>query len=346
VHKFYPTSESAIGAMYEAVFLAEQSIYWETFIFRNDTFPAYDFMKVFKEKAKEGKKVVLIIDGFGGFWYDFGKTLEKDLRESGVEVLFFRSWFRRIHRKILIVDEKKIFIGGVNVAQEYMKWLDLNVLLTGKHIVATTLRSFARSYRFCGGVDERLLSLPKMEHLHKGKLWLIEQWPHIDKLFLRRHYKDKIAEANKKITFVTPYFFPHTWLVRSLKDAIGRGVMVEVILPKKTDASFSTFANHVFVKLLENSGIHFYWSNTMIHAKTLLIDGEEGMVGSINLDQMSFDWNVEAGVFFRRKDMVRDLSKIIEEWRKNSTPYNSQSEVWRWYHKPFALLVRILSPII
>ncbi len=345
-YALYATSESVISAMHKAVLSASSSIYWETFIFRNDTFPTYDFFSIFKEKARSGVKVILIIDGFGGFWYEFGKGLEDELTAAGVEVLFFRSWFRRIHRKILIIDEKRAFIGGVNVAQQYRKWLDLHLFLTGRHIVQSLLRSFTRSYQLCGGTDKRLLSLPPLQPIKKGKLWLLEHWPHADKLLLRRHYIEKIDASRKQLILVTPYFYPSSWLVGSLEKALARGVVVDVLLPRRTEASFSTFANHVFVKLLENSGINFYWSPTMMHAKALLIDDEEGMVGSNNIDQLSFDWNAEAGIFFRRKDMVRDLATIIAGWKKEATIYNSHHELWKWYHLPFAWLVRLLSPVI
>lgn len=345
-YAFYSTSEAAIAAMHKAVAEAKHSIYWETFIFRNDTFPAYDFFSLFKQKTMAGVKVRIIVDGFGGFWYTFGKELEAELRAAGVEILFFNHWFRRIHRKILIVDERVAFIGGVNVAQEYRRWLDLHIMLRERHMMQPLIRSFARSYRLCGGKDPELLSMPVHKHLRQSKLWLLEHWPWIDKLLLRKHYRGAIERAQKEITIVTPYFYPSRWLITLLEQAMRRGVRVDVILPKKTESSFSTFSNHVYVKLLEKSGIHFYWSKAMLHAKALLIDESEGLVGSNNIDQLSFDWNAEAGVLFTRKDMIHDLKKIVGRWKQNAEPYDSHKEEWRWYHKPFAAIVRLLSPVI
>ena len=99
-YAFYTTSEEAWAAMYEAIKNARVSVYLETYIFRN-TVPGFDFLEILREKAREGVKVKMVIDGLSVFFS--GREAKRKLEPVGGEVLLFRHWFHRIHRKVLII---------------------------------------------------------------------------------------------------------------------------------------------------------------------------------------------------------------------------------------------------
>lgn len=343
-HKFYTNSRSAWSAMLESIRTARRSIYWEVYIFEDDLGGEYDFFRTLADKARSGVRVRIILDGFGSM--NLSNSAIERLRNAGAEVLFFNRWFRRIHRKILIVDEEIGFLGGVNVGKAYKKWLDLTLRLTGRNIVRSLVRSFGRSYHDSGGTDPGLLALRENSRTRRTGMWLLDHFPAVGKLMLRPYYQEQIAGARKRIVLVTPYFIPHRWLLAALLSAQARGVKVELVIPEKTDSDFISFANHVFISSLYKSGIKFYMTKDMIHAKAILVDDRVGLVGSNNLDAMSFDHNAEAGVSFERKEMVRDLKNIIDIWQKDALPFKHDPKYEGWYYKFMEKVVRFIQPVL
>lgn len=326
-YKFFTNSREAWFAMTAAVRTAEKSIYLESYVLAEDELTK-DFFRALEERARAGVKVKIIVDRFGSFGGDF--FTESGKNHDGIEVLFFNRFLNRNHRKVLIIDESRVFIGGVNISGKYANWLDLHVLLAGKFLTGKILNSFAKVYSLAGGSDEsvkKYLTTGKEDRLKKmynAKVFLIEHWPFRRRSLLREHYARKIDRARKSIVIVTPYFIPHRWLISLLREAIGRGVSVEVILPMKTDIAMADIANWVFTEELKD-GIKFSFLKQMIHAKVLLIDDQEGMIGSNNIDALSFDSNLEAGIIFHNKNMVEGLKKILAKWKKSAVPYDKIS---------------------
>ncbi|MBI3632872.1 MAG: phosphatidylserine/phosphatidylglycerophosphate/cardiolipin synthase family protein [Candidatus Vogelbacteria bacterium] len=343
-HKFYTNSERSWVAMLDAIKTAQKNIYWESYIFEDDMSPQFNFFDTLIAKARRGVRVAIVLDGFGSLGLS-NQSITR-LTEAGVDIVFFNRWFRRIHRKVLIVDNSLVFLGGVNIGDKYKKWMDLHVRLSGKNIVKALTRSFAQSYFFAGGIDNEILKLRKGVKLKKTKLWLLENFPWVGKLMLRPFYKEKIALSQERITLVTPYFVPHRWLIKSLERARARGVRVDVIVPADTDALFFNFVNHVFVSSLSKSGINFFMTKDMIHAKAFLVDDKVGLVGSNNIDALSFDINAEAGITFKNKEMVRDLKNIIDIWEADAVPFKHNSKFESWPYKIAEWLVRIIQPVL
>jgi cardiolipin synthase len=355
-YNFYTNSETAWDAMREAIRGAKKSIYWEIYIFYDDA-PTHRFLDLLKEKAREGVKIKIILDSLGSFQF-FG-NLQRDLKSHSIELLYFhrllpwwnphrfrRWWLLRTHRKMLIVDGAIGFVGGVNIGRKYQKWQDLHLRIEGS-IVRRFIKSFSRSYRICGGRD-RLYFLPKKNEKFSEKMnvLFLEHWPVGGRSFLKKFYKEKIANASKSIIFATPYFIPHAWLMRALKKAIQRGINVQVILPQKTDIWLFDLANSVFMESGYRNGIKFFLLPEMIHAKALLVDEREGVVGSNNIDALSFDWNLEAGVAFGDPQMIADLRNILDNWKKNSIVYQEPEGGRKWYHGIVVWFIKLMQPLL
>jgi len=328
-YRFYTTSQSAWKGMLSTISGAKKSIYLEMYIFQGDT-KGYDFLSILKEKAQSGVRVILILDSFGSS--GLSSLAVRNLRLSGAEVLFFSYWFRRLHRKILIIDEKVVFLGGVNIGGVFALWKDMQLQVSGKKIISSSIRSFARVYKECGGKKMEMLSrIGKEPILKKTKTWFIEHGIGGKWLQIREHYEEHIDKAEHSITLVTPYFFPRRWLIARLHEAILRGVLVEIIIPQHTDHGWlMDRINYFQLSFFTKLGTLCFLSQEMNHAKILLIDDRVGMVGSGNLDPISFGWNAEAGVFFERPAMVRDLRKILEVWKSESVPFSLDMFQARW----------------
>ncbi len=342
-YKLYTTSQKAWDGMIKAVKAAQKSIYLEMFICLDDTKKTHDFFGLFKEKARSGLEVVIIADIYGSS--ALKSSAIKGLREAGVEFIYFNSWLRRTHRKILVIDNKVAFLGGVNIKNEIRYWRDLQIKLEGR-IVKPILKSFSKAYRKCGGKKESILKFSNLPMSQKIKAWVTDNWPSTKRLYyLNNYYRQKISEARKSIQIVTPYFIPPRWLVAHLASACERGVKVEIIIPNDTDVKPINKINYLNCCRLASLGVKFYLTPTMNHAKLMLVDDQEGVIGSQNMDILSFNFLAELGVFFSQKDLVNDLRKVIEDWKKEATPFKARYKKIRWYDKIFITFFKIFYPI-
>ncbi len=317
-YEFYTIPEKALMAMLQAISQAKKSIYIEMYIFSHNISNSHNFFEKIIEKTKEGVVVKIVVDAVGSF--ELKSSIIKELKNAGVEFLFFSHWLRRTHRKILIIDEQIAFLGGMNIHSDHSE-NDLQIRLTGL-IVKPIIRSFAYTYFMAGGSDKKLINYREKSFTYKTKVWLLEHWPFKKKNTLKQYYLEKIKEAHKNITIVTPYFVPHKWLIIALDQAIQRGVVVDIILTQVTIPQFMTRVNYFYASKLSPIGINFFFTKEDNHAKAMLIDNTEGLIGSHNIDALSFDFNLEAGVFFHNPKMIKDLSNIIEQWKIDSIPFD------------------------
>ena len=297
-YQLYTTSIRAWDAMLAAIKKAQESICIEMYIFLDDTGLEHDFIGALTQKSLEGVRVTIVADAFGS--KNLRKKTIKKLREAGVEIIFFSHWLRHIHRKILIIDEKISFIGGVNIGKHFTTWDDLQLKL-GATLSRNLMRSFAYTYAMAGGKNELILAYREKMFGQKFQNWLIEHWPIRNIYTLRNLYMENISKAEKNIRMVTPYFTPPRWLISLLDSAAGRGINVEIIIPKKVDWRIMNRVNYKYMHDLHKFGVHFYLSEKMNHSKLLIIDDSHGIVGSQNLDHLSFSLNNELGLFFKNK---------------------------------------------
>jgi cardiolipin synthase len=340
---FYTTSGAAWEGLRKAIEKAEKSIYLEMYIFVDDTHEADYLIETFVVKAKQGVAVRIILDGFGSFGLSRG-AIDR-LRNGGVELFFFKKMFRRLHRKFAVIDEKVGFLGGVNIHKSARLWNDLLVRLEGP-ILRSLIRSFRHTYIVCGGKDPYLLTYAaKPAILGRTRTRLLELFPTIRSLRLRDTYIEKIIKAEKHVTFVTPYFLPHRWLINLIKETVRRGVSVEVIVPLDTDIIFLTTANRYYMSLLVDYGVRFYQTKEMTHAKLLIIDDNLALVGSHNIDALSFERNAEIGVFFENEKMIADLRIIVEKWKSGAVLFTEPERRGFWA-KIVSYLIRVFQPYL
>lgn len=342
-YHFYSRSADAWKAMLEAMKKAKHSIYWESYIVNFDS-KRYNFSGVLKKKAKEGVSVKMVVDSLGSFFIN--KKLVQDLQKQGVEILFYNRlvpwwnpvkfkhwWLHRNHKKLLIIDNKIAFIGGVNVAKRFKDWWDLQVELKGP-IVNYLVKSFAASYRLSGGRDK--ITYPAVFRTSKKKIFRLS--PLTSKRIFQKYYKQVFQKAKKNIIIVTPYFIPQLWLIKLIKKTLKRGVKIEIILPRKTDYKIADLVNYSFASLLAQPGINFFLTKKMNHAKVVMMDNQEAAVGSHNFDISSFHYNLEIGVAFKQKDMIGSLKHLIEIWKRFSIKANFNFKNRRWHQRLIAAL--------
>lgn len=310
--------------MYEAIEHATRSIYWEMYIFVDDS-EGNRFFDVLEQKATAGVDVKVIVDYLGSF--GLSRKRAQSLKKKGVDLQFFHDrkhryrgvWTRfaaRTHRKLLIVDESVGFIGGVNVQKGMKDWFDIHVRIEGD-AVRSMLRAFAKMYMICGGAKECVKYLLKYKfRVAKGidDLEFIYDDSSQTHSKTRKVYTEALLRARERVILFSPYYLPDKKFIEALWQARKRGIKVDLLIPFRTDLRLATYAAYTFFSLMKKYGVKVHLMRSMMHGKGIIVDDEWAMVGSTNLEEGSLYENYEANVKFRHKPTVQKIKSTLEEW--------------------------------
>lgn len=329
-YNIYDTTRRAWDAMYTAIEKAKHSIYWEVYIFTPDS-KGNDFFELLKRKVKEGVTVRLILDYWGSF--SVSKKKVDELVRSGIDIRFFyhkqhlfsgfRRWFMmRNHRKVLIVDEKIGFIGGVNVDKKMENWKDIHMMLKGR-VVRSLLRSFAKVYVFSGGDKTKVKHLFKYRYrTDHSKIKLIFDGANHRRSSTRKKYVEALSKAKKRVIFFSPYYFPDAKLLKAMWDARKRGVKIDLLIPFRSDVVIAKYVAYAWFSLLHKKGVTIHLFKKMMHGKGVVVDDNLAIVGSSNLEYTSFYHSEETNVQISDTMMVKKLKRVLDRWILSSKKFD------------------------
>ena len=280
-------------------------------------------------KAKEGVKVRLLLDALGCLRTK-GKYV-KPIKDAGGEVAVFfpllplrRRWSANLrnHRKMVIVDENRAMIGGMNLAREYMgpdpyqkRWKDVCMVISGKgaeHIRNVFIQDWVYS---TGKVFDRNLLPPSVfkNTVNNSVIQVVGDGPDVNERPLYSGVLAALNQARENIWAVTPYFVPDDPITASLELAARTGCDVRLIIPERSNHPLVDLAGRSFLPELMDAGVHLYcYQPGMLHAKLISIDRQLAVVGSANMDMRSFYLNFEIATFLYSLKDVEEVSKVIE----------------------------------
>jgi len=334
----YKTTKEAWQAMIDACKIAKYSIDCEQYILMND--PAgHDLLDVLIDKQREGVKVRLHCDMVGSHSL-YISEYPKKLTGLAAEVRFFNpisyirvdtffSWFFRTHRKILIVDSKIGFTGGVGFSDHFREWRDTHIKIEDENVIDEMKDSFDKLWEVSEHHD--IVNRIRTIRGEGPKRHFVSNTPYFKKRFLYYTFVKAIKAAKERVYITVPYFVPDARMLRTLILAQRRGVDVKLIFPKWSDVYSADSARRSFYTRLLKAGIRiFEYGPEMIHAKTIVIDKDFSSVGSFNFDNLSFTFNHEGNLISREKDLNQSLEKMfmedlekseevkLQEWQKRS----------------------------
>jgi len=318
----------AYPRMLEAVARAERCVYLEMYRFADDAV-GRRFARALADRARAGLEVRVLYDAVGS--RDTPRDFFGRLRAEGVRVVEFNPiprffsglrYRRRNHRKLLIVDGRVAFLGGMNVAREYaapedggLGWRDTQVELKGP-VVADLLRMaqeiWCRQTRCVREPPPEVVTLPPQE---KGIPALVLSSHRFRKRWeIGRHYLHALRHARTRIWIANPYFLPSIRFRRAMRRAARRGVDVRLLVPSQSDVPPALYAaQHLFARLLRWGVRVFEWPGPMMHAKTAVIDGTWATVGSYNLDHLSLVHNLELTAILVDPGFGREVEAMFEQ---------------------------------
>lgn len=321
----YGEGRPALEAMLEAVRGARQRVHLETYIFRADEI-GRRFLDALAERAAAGVEVRLLVDGFGSLGLDPGALDE--LRQAGGDAVVFNPlgriyprWAprRRDHRKILCVDERVGFVGGMNVGDEYWYglgrragWRDAHVRLRGP-AVSLLDAVFLESWFRADGPDRPWVGLAEPKTQSGGeRVAVVADGPTYHRRRMRDLLIGALERARHNARFATPYFVPGRRLRGAIADAAVRGVRVEILLAGATDHPLLRWAARDRLAALLPVGVRaFEYEQAMMHAKAAVFDGATALIGTSNLDRQSLQHSYEVNLVVEGPGLPVRLEEML-----------------------------------
>jgi len=353
--------------LFSAIKKAKHHIHLEYFNFRNDSI-AKELFTLLAYKAQEGVKIRALFDAFGN-WSNsrpLKKKHLKKLRETGIEIYHFdplrfpyiNHVFHRDHRKIAVIDGMIAYVGGMNIADYYIKglpeigeWRDMHIRIEGgavHHLQEIFLSIWNKTTKqnICGTA---YFPIHSDTTFHDGKsIAIVDRTPRKSPKQIRQTYAKSIDAAKSNIQIVNPYFLPTRSIKKALKSALKRGINVEIMLSAKADIAFTPEGSIRVAHNLMKKGAHIYlYKGGFHHSKIMMIDSSFCTVGTANLDSRSLRYDYEVNAFIFDKGITEELSDIFEKDKQNCTILTPEEWKKRSVWKRFVgLLAQMCTPFL
>lgn len=313
-------------AMLEAIRGARKTVLFETFIYWSGAI-GEEFAEALSERARAGVKVYVLLDWVGSIQVD--RELLRRMKDAGVEAHMFHPlrWYNlarmnnRTHRKLLIVDGRVGFTGGVGIAEPWMgnaedadHWRDCHFRVEGPVVAQMQSVMLSNWSRTTGVILHGSDYFPELQPAGEQRAQMFHSSPSGGSESMQLMYLIAITAAVKSIDIASAYFVPDEMARLALVAALERGVRVRVITPgKHTDQPTVRHASRaLWGELLEaGAEIHVY-EPTMYHCKMVLVDGLLSSVGSTNFDPRSFHLNDEANLNVYDTAFTAQLTRVFE----------------------------------
>ena len=320
---------------------AKKSIHIAYFIFKTNDQIGKRLLRLLTEKAKEGVQVKLIYDRLGCL-----RTHIKDfemLKEAGGQVLpflpsLFRTWFHfnyRYHRKIVVIDGKIAYTGGINVGDDYLSkyahirpWRDSAIRLVGDSVAIMQLRFLCDWYFlykqditnqqpfFIEDIFDKSITSSTVEN-NMG-IQILSSGPDSETSYIKESYIKMIMSAKKYIYIETPYFVPDETFLTVLRMACLSGIDVRIMLPQKPDKPYVYGITLSYAEELLKVGAKIYLREGFLHAKSIVIDDFVTNIGSCNIDIRSFALDYELNALIYQKEFALKNKEAFLEDIKHS----------------------------
>lgn len=335
--------------MFCAIRQARHSVHLEYFNFRNDSIASLLF-DLLADKVKEGVEVRALYDAFGNASNNqpLKRHHIKNLRQKGIEIYEFDPlrfpWvnhvFARDHRKIVVIDGQIAYTGGMNVADYYIEgtpvvgeWHDMHCRIEGTEV--NTLQTiFLRIWnkvtgQNIGGAQYFRKELPEnyftglkpdttATAYHK-MVGIINREPHTSNKIVRSFYVGSINAAEDSIKLINPYFTLNHGIKKALKNAIRRGVKVELMLSTKSDIPLTPDCGFYNAhKLMKRGADVWMYQPGFHHTKIIMVDGKFCTVGSANLNARSLSWDYEENAVIVDPNTTRELDNLFDSEKTDS----------------------------
>ncbi|RMO96655.1 Cardiolipin synthase 2 [Pseudomonas syringae pv. philadelphi] len=344
--------EDFYSRVFECIRAARKEVLIETFIIFEDRI-GEGLQQALLEAAGNGARVVVTVDDYGTS--DLSSTFVRTMIDAGIQIQLFdprprfmgmrTNLFRRLHRKVVVIDGELGFIGGINYSVDHMT----DTGLTAKQDYAVLVRGpivgdihKSAMSMLSEAVRSKLAPIPlKLERAGNASMLLAERDNSEHTNDIEEQYLEAIRGATERITLANAYFFPSYRFLRELRNASRRGVDVTLILQGQPDMPFVRVCSRLTYTYLLRDGVAIHeYKQRALHGKVALIDREWSTVGSSNLDPLSLALNLEANLFIRDPQLNQHLQDhLMELAAAHSTQMSLKGAArGQWWRAPMIVL--------
>lgn len=356
--------EQKFPAVLQAIEEAKHFIHLEYYIYEDDHV-GNAIKEALIKKAKQGCVVRFIYDDFGS--RDISDQFFRDLKEGGVESYpFFKVHIPTIasrlnyrnHRKIIVIDGRIGFVGGINVSDRYVNqqtdvlfWRDTHVKIEGPAVLSLQYH-FLADWNFCAKQevlpDE--IHFPPTTEMPKGDslVQIVASGPDYPNPSIMLCFFTAIVNARERVYITSPYFIPNNSIYDALKKAALSGKDVRLLVPGISDSHFVNAASESYYEELLACGVKIYrYEKGFIHAKTIIADDNLAIISTANMDFRSFEFNFEIGAVIYGERICQELTEVFLNDLKHASIITLQDweERSRWTVIK-SKLARLFSPLL
>ena len=351
-------------SMFDDIKNAKHHIHLEYFNFRNDSINSV-LIDLLEQKAKEGVEIRAMFDSFGNSSNDrpLKRKDMKMLREKGIEIVkvaplkfpwvdYFAS---RDHRKIVVIDGKIGYIGGINVADYYLngiegvgEWRDMHSRVEGEAVNELQKIFLDMWYAETKERIEGDVYFPQHNEESGADIAVVDRWPGRTPSRMRDVYANAIYAAKDSIILINPYFVPMPGVRKAIEDALDEGVKVTLVLSEKGDIPMIPDGVwRVSYQLMKRGAEVYMYTGGFNHSKVMCVDGLYCTIGSANLNSRSLIYDYESNIFIIGKEDTEELYNCIDLDRQKS--YRVTKEIYKkrcWWNRFCGWLVTLVTPVV
>src|SRR5690554_205610 len=362
--KLLNNGEVFFPLLFDEIRKAKSHIHIEFYIYEDDII-GNQLKDLLIQKVNEGVEVRFIYDDFGS--KSIRKTIVREMKQHGIQAVPFHKirliylanrMNYRNHRKIVIIDGKTSFIGGINVCDKYINkpqdklyWRDTHLMIKG-YSSFTLQRIFLSDWNFCSGekliVNSNYFTFDKAEEPENYYAQIVSSGPDSDLPNILYSIIQAVNSAQKEVLLTTPYYIPDISLQEALIIASLSGIDIKLLVPKDGDSKVVNIASQSFFDDLLKAGVSIYlYEKGFVHAKTFVVDGKLASVGTANLDMRSFDLNFEVSALIYDKQIAKEVRDSFYKDLEDSIQVDTE----RWKNRPklkriTEKVVRLISPFM
>ena len=359
--KILNNANETFDAIFAAIENAKHHIHLEYYILEDDKI-GNRLKELLIKKSNEGVEVRIIVDDVGS--WGLGKKYIKSLQQNGIEIYsFMEVRFPRLtsrvnyrnHRKIVVIDGKTGFTGGINFADRYLKgvkgvgpWRDTHLQIEGDAVNSLQV-VFAADWFFV--VHENLTGkkyFPPLSETPEIPVQISASGPDSDWDSIGQAFFTAISGSKSKVYITTPYLMPPLEIIYALKTAALSNVDVRILMPEKSDAVIPHWSSFSYIEELLEAGVRvFFYQNGFVHSKYIIVDEVFSTVGTSNLDFRSLETNFEVNAFIYDEGFTTELEKQFKADLQKSREL--KLDEWRqrkWHFKLRESVAHLVSPLM
>ena len=356
----YTSGHEMLQSLLQAIANAKHHIHLQFYIFEDDAVGRL-VRDALIEKVREGVEVRLLYDDVGCWKVD--QSFYEKMRESGIETrgflkvrfpMFTSKVNYRNHRKVVVIDGRVGFVGGMNLALHYLKgvkwgiWRDTHIRIEGRAVYGLQVTFLSDWY----AADHSLITssryYPDIPVCGESSIQIVTSNPIGGVETIMQGLLIAITGSRKYFYIQTPYLLPTEPILLALRTAALGGVDVRIMIPERADSRITQLASLSYLDELMQAGVKIYrYNKGFLHSKVMVSDDVLSTVGSTNMDFRSFEHNFEVNAFMYDRESALKMKSIFLDDQKDADLV--QLKEWRmrpWYQKVAESVIRLFAPLL